>query len=137
VKSDYPDMKVGTIRDLKSIIGLNAYWRDIREDYSGDDLIYKGMNYFHDAAVSDDNWEIWKYTYEDGVRVREEGPLPGAWSGRGKLSWSDDSPPAVSKTPDADRAYSLMEEVLAQLKIMNFHLQILTDEEIECKEELL
>ena len=132
MKSDYPDMKVGTIRDLKGIIGLNAYWRDTREAYSGDNLIYKGVNYFHNADVDDTNWEIWKYTYKDGVRVREEGPLPGSWSGRNDLSW-DSSPPPEEFYSGSDTVIirSLIEEVLYQLKIMNTHLQIITDEEIK------
>ena len=73
-----------------------------------------------------------RYTYEDGVKVREEGPLPGAWSGRKLLSWSEPgSQRVVPELSDAERINPFLEEILGQLKIMNTHLQILTDEEIK------
>jgi len=83
----YEDMKVGTIRDLKAIIGLDAYWRDVRIEYSGGNILYKGANYFHNPATSDTNWEIWKYTWGADGPTRIEGPLPGSWDGRTALSW--------------------------------------------------
>ena len=84
----YVDMKVGTIRDLKSIIGLDAYWRDVRLEYSDGNLIYRAANYFHDALTTDTNWEIWKYTWDISENLtRIEGPLPGSWDDRAALNW--------------------------------------------------
>jgi hypothetical protein len=77
---------------------------------------------------SDDQWEIWKYTYSDGNKVREEGPLPGAWNNRAGLKWFDFN--SSTTTDKVDMAEELMREILYQLKITNLHLSILTNEEI-------
>ena len=85
--SDYQDLKIGSIRDLKAIINLKAYWRDKRLEYVTNNLIYMGVNYFHDADTSNTDWEIWKYTWDGTDLTRIEGPLPGAWDDRATLSW--------------------------------------------------
>jgi hypothetical protein len=125
----YQNLEVGGLKSLKDIINLGAYWRDVREEYSGENLIYRGCHYLHNAIDSDDQWEIWKYTYENGIRIREEGPLPGSWQGRGSLEWSSEDEPEefYSKSNSTE---SLLGEVLYQLKIINTQLALLTDTEI-------
>ncbi len=81
------DISVGGVRSREQIIGLGAYWVDVRMAYLDGSLIYKGCHFRHNAEVTDDDWEIWKYTWSDGDLVRVEGPLPGAWSNRDGLEW--------------------------------------------------
>lgn len=78
---------VGGIRDRSQIINLGGFWRDVRMEYSSGDLIYKGSHWLHDAATSDENWEVWKYTWDGSDLTRIEGPLTGAWDDRAALAW--------------------------------------------------
>ena len=62
--------------------------RVVRLDYSGSDMIYRGINTTHKAATSATNWVIWKYTYVSSILTKIEGPLVGTWDGRPALDWS-------------------------------------------------
>jgi hypothetical protein len=126
----YEDLSVGQINDRGQIINLDAYWRDERREYSNGKLIFKGCHYRHNTDSTEDDWEIWKYTWSDGENVRIEGPLPGAWSKRRSLDWNETG---VASTIDANTPVDIRditEQILSQLKIMNVHLSILTNEEI-------
>jgi hypothetical protein len=81
-------VEVGGIRDRGTIVDLGAYWHDIRFEFVGKELIYRGTHYNHNTATSDDEWEIWKYTWDGGDPVRIEGPLRGAWDDRATLDWA-------------------------------------------------
>jgi len=55
-------------------------------EYSSGDMIYWAIHYDHDAALSDENWKITKYTWgSDGIDLIET--LTGAWDLRGSLDW--------------------------------------------------
>ena len=83
----YTNLAVGGLKTLKDVIGLKAFWRDIRMEYSGRDLIYRGVHYLHNPDTSESSWEIWKYTWDGRNLVRLEGPLPGVWDDRATLTW--------------------------------------------------
>lgn len=68
-------------------VALNTFWQDVRMEYSGGDIIYKGAHFAHDAAIADNKWEIWKYTWDGSDLTRIEGPLVGAWDDRATLGW--------------------------------------------------
>ena len=57
-------------------------------EYSGSDMIYRGINITHKAATSATNWVVWKYTYTTSLLVKIEGPLVGSWDGRAALDWA-------------------------------------------------
>jgi len=81
------DTTVGGIGKKDVLANLNAFWKDKRYDYSSGDLIYMGVCTYHDNATSEEDWEIWKFTYgADGI-ARIEGPLKGSWTGRASLAW--------------------------------------------------
>ena len=62
--------------------------RVVRLEYSGRDMIYRGINTTHKAATSATNWVIWKYTYVTSMLTKIEGPLVGTWDGKPALDWS-------------------------------------------------
>jgi len=126
----YEDLSVGQIHDRGQIIGLGAYWRDERRDYQDDKIIYRGCHHRHNADITDENWEIWKYIWSDGGNVRIEGPLPGAWSKRRSLAWNDFTSVAGEITDATILTRALTEEILIQLKKINLQLSLLTDTEI-------
>ncbi len=65
-----------------------AYFKDQRFQYSGSDLIYIGYHTDHKAPESDENWYIWKCTYDGSNNLlRQQGPLIGAWENRTTLDW--------------------------------------------------
>lgn len=80
-------LSVGGVRDRGHICILGCWWKDQRFDYTDSKLIYKGVHRLHDAADTDAEWAIWKYTYTDANVVRIEGPLDGTWNGRASLPW--------------------------------------------------
>jgi len=55
-------------------------------DYSGDDLVYKGLNESYDADGSESNWTIFKYTYVSENLTRKQ-KQTGVWNNRASLSW--------------------------------------------------
>ena len=131
---DYSERtEVGGVSTRDQIIGLDAYWREVRRELSDGKLLYLGKHHIRNAALSDSRWEIWRYHYDGEDVIRVEGPIQGSWDGRSHIAWDDhDTPSGVSSdTLRMIDQNDLLEQVLGQLKIMNFHLQILTDEEIE------
>jgi hypothetical protein len=84
----YDEMTTGGINDRHQIIGLGAYWRDTRMEYTAGNLIYKGSSVHHNNSAGNTDWEIWKYTWDGDDLVRVEGPLPGSWTGKASLSWA-------------------------------------------------
>ncbi len=83
----YDELTVGGVKDRSQLVGLGAYWRDVRLEYDTGNIIYKGVHFSHNAVTTDTGWEIWKYTYDGTDVVRIEGPLPGAWASRATLDW--------------------------------------------------
>ena len=79
--------RVGGLNSRSDIINVDAYWKDIRMEYSDGNLVYKGVHTDHNSATSDTGWEIWKYTWSGDGPTRIEGPLSGAWDNRATLSW--------------------------------------------------
>jgi hypothetical protein len=58
------EYQMGGIRDRLTIAVLGGIWHDVRMAYDeSDNLIYKGVHELHDAADTELDWEIWKYTY--------------------------------------------------------------------------
>lgn len=84
---DYEYLKVGGVSSREQIIGLDAYWRDVRFEWSSGKLIYKGVHRVHDIGTDNTKWEIWKVTWDGDDFVRIEGPLPGSWDGKDSLNW--------------------------------------------------
>jgi hypothetical protein len=70
-----------------AIIGLNAYWRQKRFEYSSSILIYFGFHAESDVGTDDPNWSVWKLNYTGNDLTLIEGPLTGAWDNRASLAW--------------------------------------------------
>ena len=83
----YDELTVGGVKDRGQLVGLGAYWRDVRMAYTAGDLIYRGVHNVHNSATTDTDWEIWKYTWSGDDLIRMEGPLPGSWDGRAAVDW--------------------------------------------------
>jgi YD repeat-containing protein len=77
------------IRDRLTIAILDGIWHEVRMEYGATGLlVYRGVHEIHDAAITDGNWEVWKYTYDTNGRVtRIEGPVQGTWDGRASIAW--------------------------------------------------
>lgn len=56
-------------------------------EYLAGDPIYKGTNTVYDAADSDTNWVITKYTWSSGDVTKIQ-ILTGSWTGRASLGWT-------------------------------------------------
>ena len=80
---------VGGVFGREQIIGLGAYWQDVRIEWDDGKYIYIGAHKTHGTGINEDTWEIWKYTWVDNTWVRREGPLQGSWKGRHQLAWTD------------------------------------------------
>ena len=78
----------GGILQRDSLIGLGAYWRQKKFDYTGSDLTYMGCHAKSDALTSDDNWTIWKFSYTGSDVTTIEGPLTGIYDDRAVLDWN-------------------------------------------------
>lgn len=76
-----------TMGDVEKLLAGN-YWKDQRMEYSGGNLLYRGLNTTHKTATSATSWYIWKYTFSGEDLVRIEGPLTGAWDNRASLAWA-------------------------------------------------
>jgi hypothetical protein len=131
----YYNLEVGGIKSLKDIINLDAFWKDVRTEYSNGKPVFKGCHYLHGVSDDDEAWEIWKFTWDDDDLIKTEGPLPGAWSNRGGLRWDSAGESRTTATVTSQRvsdptANGTLIEILSQLKIMNIHLSILTRQEI-------
>jgi hypothetical protein len=77
---------------LKMILDAQAKYTMVivlvtRYDYTGVNMTYKGTHTVINAATSDPNWAIRKFTYTANQLVMEQGPLVGSWDNRASLSW--------------------------------------------------
>lgn len=79
-------LNIGGIRDRGTIVNLGLYWRDVRMEYSGGNITYKGAHYKHNPLTSDGEWLIVKYTWSGTDLVRIE-TLVGSWDNRATLDW--------------------------------------------------
>ena len=130
---DYSERtEVGGVSTRDQIIGLDAYWREVRRELSDGKLLYLGKHHIRNASLSDSRWEIWRYHYDGEDVIRVEGPIQGSWDGRSHIAWDDqDTPSGVSSDTLRDiEQLDLLIEIRNELKIMNLHLQAMTDEEI-------
>lgn len=50
-------------------------------------LDYMGLHILPDAATTDPNWHILKYTWDGSEVSRIQGPLVGSWDDRAALGW--------------------------------------------------
>lgn len=72
---------------LKELLS-SSFWPVVIKTYDeSDNLTYVACNRRHLAVVTDEDWYIWKYTYDGSNRTLEEGPLKGAQSGQASLAW--------------------------------------------------
>jgi len=76
-----------TMGDVERLLA-DDYWKDERLEYSGGNLIYRGLNTTHKAATSATTWYIWKSTWVSDDCTRIEGPLVGAWDNNDGLAWA-------------------------------------------------
>jgi YD repeat-containing protein len=88
--SQYPDYTLCKIKDRKTIAALDGIWHDVKVEYDENGLVvYRGVHEKKSPNVQDDDWCVWKYTYDtNGRHTRIQGPL------HGKFGWED-------KTSDA------------------------------------
>lgn len=124
--------EIGGIKDRLTLVTAGAYFDDTRSEYDANgNLIFEGLALVHKTSTSDEDWYIWKYTYDaDNRRIREEGPLEGSWDNRDALAWGT-SGRSIFKVFDVNSTRNdLLMEILNQLKIMNIHFSILNNEEI-------
>lgn len=82
------DLKVGGVKDRRTIVAMGAYWKDQRWDYTNNLPVYRGVHYLHNAPTDNTNWEIWKYSYSGTDLTNIQGPLSGAWDDRASLGWT-------------------------------------------------
>jgi len=84
------DKTVGTIGNKTILASLNAIWKDQRYAYDASGtIIYRGVSIYHGNGTTEEDWEIWKYSYDgSGNLTRIEGPLKGSWDGRAALGWT-------------------------------------------------
>ena len=88
-QANVPEYVMGYLRDRLTIAVLDGIWHDVRIEYdSSGYLLYRGVHDMHNIAITNEDWEIWKYTNDTSGRVtRIEGPLRGSWDGRASLLW--------------------------------------------------
>jgi hypothetical protein len=86
--NNVPEYILGYIRDRSTIATLGGIWHDQKLEWSSGNLIYYGVHEMHNMPDSDENFEIWKYTWTSGDLTRMEGPLRGSWTGRATLGWA-------------------------------------------------
>jgi hypothetical protein len=77
---------IASMGDLEKLLAKN-YWKAQRFDWTSGDLDYKGLNTDANAAESDADWYVWKFTWVDGNPTLIQGPLVGSWTDRAALSW--------------------------------------------------
>ena len=64
------------------------YWKRYKYDYDvNDNTIYKGRHITYNAAESDTQWYIIKYTYDGSQRLIDKQYAVGAWTNRATLGW--------------------------------------------------
>jgi YD repeat-containing protein len=83
--SQYPDYTMCKIRDRKTIAHLDGIWHDVKVEYDDNGLIvYRGVHEKKSPSVQNEDWCVWKYTYDShGRQTRVQGPL------HGKFGWED------------------------------------------------
>jgi len=64
----------------------NAYWRKFLYEYSGNNLIYKGLHTTFNIVDTDTNHFVIKYTYTANDLVKKQATF-GAWTNRVGLGW--------------------------------------------------
>lgn len=75
VKMVQPDINVNA-EDLHVTMGdleyatSESYWKDVRMEYTAGVIDYRGRHTTMNAATSDTNWFVEKYTWSDGVCTR-------------------------------------------------------------------
>jgi len=84
----YPEQNIPGISTLTHELRANTYWRDVRLEYTNNQVIYKGSHRKNTAATSDAAWTIVKYTWSGSDLIRIQGPILGAWDDRATLGWS-------------------------------------------------
>lgn len=107
----------------------------LEERDDSDNLLYRGRNVEHDAATTDTDWYIWRFTLDSQNVTREQGPLEGAWGNRENLEWELLASAKPQEVIDGFETHALLGEVIDQLKITNIHLSLLSGETIK-KEDL-
>jgi hypothetical protein len=125
------------IKDRLTLVTAGAYFDETRREYDANgNLIFEGLALVHKTSISGDEWYIWKYTYDsNNNRIREEGPLDGAWDNRHALAWGGESVDVGKPDINADLvSINLLGQVLHQIKITNLYLSILTDTEVTDEE---
>lgn len=91
VKMVQPDIIVNaddlhvTMGDLEKTTS-DSYWRDVRMEYSGGEIQYRGRHTSMNAATSDSNWFIEKYTWSGGDCTRIQMQVT-SWDNRAS-GWS-------------------------------------------------
>jgi hypothetical protein len=78
----------GGILQRDALIGVGAYWRQKKFDYTGSDLIYLGCNATSGEGTDVGTWVVWKFSYTGTDVTTIEGPLTGAWDDRATLDWA-------------------------------------------------
>lgn len=76
--------------DTGAIRTVPDFWKDVRYASGLHDghIKFKGCSLKHNADTSKNYWRIWKTTYDvNGEKIREQGPLLGAWDDRENLKW--------------------------------------------------
>lgn len=120
------------ISHRSDLIGADVFWRIINRDYDGDQLVYIGKNTVIDALESSSTWTIWRNFYDDGVLVKVEGPITGAWTSRTSLGWVGSAGVsydfALSQETDVDDTNDLLRVIIDELKTMNIKLDIVMEE---------
>ena len=88
-QSKVPEYILGFIRDRNTIAILGGIWHDQKLAWdASSNLSYIGVHEMHNMPDSDENFEIWKYTWTSGNLARIEGPLRGSWTDRATLDWA-------------------------------------------------
>ena len=78
----------GGILSRDAIIGLNSYWKLQQLAYTGDLLVYRGVNAKHNALDGTGTWAIWKFSYDVSENITMiEGPLTHDWTDRANAGW--------------------------------------------------
>jgi YD repeat-containing protein len=84
-----PEYILGYIRDRLTIAVLDGIWHDQQFEYSGSNMIYRGVHEMHNIGDTDPDWEVWKYTWDASNNLtRIEGPIHGKWSDRLTMDWA-------------------------------------------------
>ena len=85
MSKDYVATVLG-IGDKRVQASLGVLPKDIRAERDGNgNLIYFGINIYHNADTSEEDWEIKKFTWDSEGITRIQGPTKGSWDNRASL----------------------------------------------------